>query len=157
MINSFKLFGGSKMLGKIIREDEKEYIDYVSYHQVKESAIAVASGIIHEQLFSQPEGESLKFVGLFSRNRPEWTIVDIACLLYGLTTVPIYDTLGDENISYVFNHTNLTTVFVNDVSVRALMKTHDMGNVKTIVCFDDFTSEQKEHFEKLGIKLRSYS
>lgn len=72
----------------------------------------------------------MKFVGIFSRNRPEWTILDIACVLYGLVTIPIYDTLGDENISYVFNHTNLTTVFVNDLGVKALMKTHDMGSVK---------------------------
>ena len=55
--------------------------------------------------------------------------------------MPIYDTLGDENISYVFNHTNLTTVFVNDLGLKALIKTHDMGNVKKIVCFDAFTEE----------------
>ena len=139
MIHSFKQYGGNNMLGKIVREDDKEHIDYLSYHQAKEAAVSLASGIIHEKLFSQPEGERLKFVGLFSRNRPEWSIVDLACLLYGMTTVPIYDTLGDENISYVFNHTNLTTVFVNDISVRALMKTHDMGKVTTIVSFDNFT------------------
>ena len=37
------------------------------------------------------------------------------------------------------------------------MKTHDMGNVKTIVCFDNYTPEQQEHFGKLGIKIRSYN
>ena len=119
--------------------------------------IELGSGIIQEQLYYQPEGEKLKFIGLFSRNRPEWSIVDIACLMYGFTTVPIYDTLGDENISYVFNHTNLTTVFVNNISVRALMKTQDMGNIKNIISFDDFSAEEKEHFEKLGITLRAYS
>lgn len=101
----------------------------------------MGSGILHENLQFQPEGEPYKFVGIFSRNRPEWTILDIACLLHGITTIPLYDTLGDENISYVFNHTNLTTVFVNDVSVRALMKTKDLGNVKNIICFDPYTEE----------------
>lgn len=81
----------------------------------------------------------MKFVGIFSRNRPEWTIVDLASVLFGYTTIPIYDTLGDENISYVFNHTNMTTVFVNNISVRALMKTHDMGNIKNIISFDPFS------------------
>ena len=64
-----------------------------------------------------------------------------------MVTIPIYDTLGDENISYVFNHTNLTTVFVNDLGVRALMKTHDMGSVKNIISFDEFEPEQKAFFE----------
>lgn len=65
--------------------------------------------------------------------------MDCACIFYKLTTVPLYDTLGDENISYVFEHTNLTTVFVNDLSLRALEKTQNLVNVKTIVCFDSFT------------------
>lgn len=105
----------------------------------------------------QPEGEDLRFVGIFSRNRAEWTVVDVACILYRLTTIPLYDTLGDENISYVFSHTNLTTVFVNDVSLRALMKTKDMVKVKTIVCFDKFTEEQHKFFADKGIKLRLYT
>ena len=78
----------------------------------------------------------MKFIAIFSKNKPEWTITDLACLLYGITTVPIYDTLGDENISYVFNHTKLTTVFVNETGIKALLKTHDMGNIKTIVSYD---------------------
>ena len=155
--NSFAQFPANNMLGSIVREDKNEYIKYHTYSEVKGSAVAVASGIIHEKLFHQPEGESLKFIGLFARNRPEWSIVDIACALYGFTTIPIYDTLGDENISYVFNHTNLTTVFVNDISVRALMKTHDLGNVKNIICFDDYSQEEAEHFSKLGVTLRKYS
>lgn len=56
-----------------------------------------------------------------------------------MTTIPLYDTLGDENISYVFNHTKMTTVFVNDLSLKALMKTKDMSTIKNIICFDPFT------------------
>ena len=104
---------------------------------MKEAEI-VGSAILHEKLFHQPEGENLRFIGIFSRNRPEWSILDLGCILYNFVSIPIYDTLGDENISYVFNHTNLTTCFVNDLGVRALMKTHDMGNVKTIVTFDPY-------------------
>lgn len=74
-----------------------------------------------------------------------------------MVTIPIYDTLGDENISYVFNHTKLTTVFVNDLGVKALMKTSDMGEIKNIVCFDEFSPEQKSYFEEKGINLMEYS
>ena len=53
-------------------------------------------------------------MGIFARNRPKWTILDVACILYGYCTIPIYDTLGDENISYVFNHTKLLCLKVMD-------------------------------------------
>ena len=55
---------------------------------------------MHMNLFSLAEDTSLtkgipmKFIGIFSKNRPEWTLVDIACMIYGLTSVPLYDTLG---------------------------------------------------------------
>lgn len=33
----------------------------------------------------------------------------------------------------------MTTVFANDISIKALMKTKDMANIKTVVSFDPFT------------------
>jgi len=36
----------------------------------------------------------MRLVGIFSRNRYEWFVTDWACALWGVTTVPLYDTLG---------------------------------------------------------------
>lgn len=79
----------------------------------------------------------MKFVGIFSKNRPEWTVVDVGCILYNIVTIPIYDTLGDENISYVLNHTNITTCFVNKIAIESLKKTKDIGNLKVLISFDE--------------------
>jgi long-chain acyl-CoA synthetase len=49
--------------------------------------------------FVEPE-RSMKIVGIFSKNRLEWFITDWACSLFGITTVPLYDTLGKENLTY---------------------------------------------------------
>ena len=46
---------------------------------------------------------------------------------------------------------------MNDLGVKALMKTHDMGSVKTIVTFDPFTDEQYKYFAEKNINLRIYS
>jgi len=81
----------------------------------------------------------MRMFAIFSKNRQEWTELDTAACLYRFTTIPIYDTLGDENITYVFNHTQLTTCFVNDGGVKALMKCKDLVKVVNIVSFDPFT------------------
>ena len=39
-------------------------------------------------------------MGIYAKNRKEWTVVDVACALYGLTSVSFYDTLGPQSISY---------------------------------------------------------
>lgn len=63
----------------------------------------------------------------------------MACAIYRLTTIPLYDTLGDENITYVLKHTMMTSLFVNDLSLKALMKTKDLAHLKTLICYDPFT------------------
>lgn len=99
----------------------------------------MGSGIIREKLYSTPENEKLRMVGLFSKNRVEWSLTDVACLLFNITTIPIYDTLGDENITYVFKHTGLKTSFVNSGALGALMKCKDLVSLSKLVCFDNYT------------------
>ncbi|MBN1352355.1 long-chain fatty acid--CoA ligase [candidate division KSB1 bacterium] len=40
-------------------------------------------------------------VALFSENRPEWAITDLACLSLGATPCPIYPTLTESQIKYI--------------------------------------------------------
>ena len=115
-----------------------------------EQAQQIGSAIIAEELFSAPEGEKLRLFGIFSKNRVEWTLTDIAASLYGLTTIPIYDTLGDENITYVFQHAQLTTCFVNDGGIKALQKCKDLVRIKRLVCFDPFSEQEAEEFKQRG-------
>lgn len=65
----------------------------------------------------------MKLAGVFSKNREEWLIFDMACNLYGITTVPFYDTLGFETISFMLDQTNLTTIFCDKGGVEKILKT----------------------------------
>jgi long-chain acyl-CoA synthetase len=106
--------------------------------------------MIAENLFSVPEGEKMRLFGIFSKNRAEWTLTDIAANLFGFTTIPIYDTLGDENITYVFNHTQMNTVFVSEGALKSLTKCKDLVKINTIVCYDEFTEDLLAHFQSRG-------
>jgi long-chain acyl-CoA synthetase len=45
----------------------------------------------------------LKLIGVFSKNREEWFVLDYANMLYGNTMIPLYDTLGPETVPFVLN------------------------------------------------------
>lgn len=47
--------------------------------------------------------------------------------------IPLYDTLGPENITYCLRHSAITTCFATGPSITQLAKTADIGNLKTIV------------------------
>ena len=42
-------------------------------------------------------------MGVFSKNREEWMLLEYANILFGNTMVPLYDTLGPDSIPYVLN------------------------------------------------------
>jgi long-subunit acyl-CoA synthetase (AMP-forming) len=43
----------------------------------------------------QAEGQSWKFIGVQSKNRKEWNIIHLANMMNNVTTVGLYDTLGE--------------------------------------------------------------
>lgn len=64
----------------------------------------------------------MQMVGIFAKNRSEWLILDVANFMYGYTMVPLYETLGPENISFCLNHSGLYNVFAQESSVNTLLK-----------------------------------
>ena len=43
----------------------------------------------------------LRVIGLYSKNRKEWTLIDAAAAYGNITTVPLYDTLGKEYTAHI--------------------------------------------------------
>lgn len=43
-----------------------------------------------------------EFIGIYSKNTLNYLISEIACVIYGITIVPIYDTLGEDSTVYIF-------------------------------------------------------
>jgi long-chain acyl-CoA synthetase len=58
----------------------------------------------------QAEDKVWKFLGIYSKNREEWIISELAGISQGVTTVPLYDTLGPESVEFVVKQTLLTTI-----------------------------------------------
>ena len=100
--------------------------------------------------FTEAE-RNMNIIGIYSKNRLEWFITDWACALFGLTTVPLYDTLGKENVAYCIEMTGLTTLFVSAKTATEICKFEEKGSLKTIVLYDEPDEELIELLKKKGI------
>ena len=63
------------------------------------------SGLINKNLvksINEWKNYNLKFIGIYSKNTANYLIADIGLCLYGITIVPIYDTLGEEATNFAF-------------------------------------------------------
>jgi long-chain acyl-CoA synthetase len=98
-------------------------------------------------------------VGICSINREEWLVTDLASNLIDVTSVPLYDTLGDEMLEIILNQTEITTMFGSDVCLKNIIKiiTGKKTNLKQVVTFDKVISAPlKEAAETNKITIISY-
>ncbi len=100
----------------------------------------------------KPSNES--FVGIFARNRPEWTMTEQACNMFSMVLVPLYDTLGKESLNFILEQTQLKIIVCDD-SVKAIQLMGFKGNLETVIIIDEITQSARDIAKESNIKLLS--
>uniref|UniRef100_A0A8C8FRE3 Arachidonate--CoA ligase n=1 Tax=Oncorhynchus tshawytscha TaxID=74940 RepID=A0A8C8FRE3_ONCTS len=126
----------------------------ICFVKVADKAECIGSALLHRG--HSQTGD--KHIGIFSQNRPEWTISELACYTYSLVCVPLYDTLGLEAIEYIINQAAISTV-ICDLAAKARLildcvsgKEHTL---KTIVLMEAFDEELMARGQQSSIEILS--
>jgi len=83
-----------------------------------------------------PEGP--RCITIYSQNRPEWVIADLAAHAYSLTVVALYDTLGQDASEFILNQTQSPVVVASIDHVPHLIQMkHKLPHLKVIISMDD--------------------
>uniref|UniRef100_A0A672ZTZ2 Arachidonate--CoA ligase n=1 Tax=Sphaeramia orbicularis TaxID=375764 RepID=A0A672ZTZ2_9TELE len=151
-LRGLRVSNGGPCLGS--RKPNQPY-EWQSYREVADRSQHVGSALLHKGHAHTGD----KFIGIFSQNRPEWTISELACYTYSLVAVPLYDTLGTEAISYILDRATISTV-ICDVPEKARMIL-DCNNgkvrmVKTIVLMEAFNDDLVTRGQEAGIEIISF-
>ncbi|TLU67544.1 AMP-dependent synthetase [Thalassotalea litorea] len=77
-----------------------------SFTDVEQQARRMAQGLVALGLNSGDR------VGIISKNCAHWFIADLAIMMAGMVSVPIYATAGEKTISYVMEHSDMKALFV---------------------------------------------
>jgi len=80
-------------------------------------------------------------VGIISNNRPEWNLVDYACQFLGAVSVPIYVTLVEDDIAYIFQDAGVKIVFASgdELAGKAKRASSTIDHFKGVYSFDPST------------------
>ena len=108
-------------------------ITYYSSADMMGMAKKLASGFIDMGL---KKGDKVAMVSY--RNRPEWTVVDLATQLLGIISVPVYPTISPREYTYIFNEAEVSYVFVgkDDLYDKVKEAQKNVKSIKSIFCFD---------------------
>ncbi|CAL6046403.1 Long_chain fatty acid CoA ligase [Hexamita inflata] len=141
-----------KCLGtRVIHADKRGHYQHYSYAE----SVHMASQLYHG-LKSQGYKKG-DMIGILSQNRPEWTIVDIACGALGLILVPLYDTQSQSDCDYVVKLTNLQLVFIEFSKLPKYGDVLKQNNVHVIVLDDSYSDRLFliQNRDKIKFKLPS--
>jgi long-chain acyl-CoA synthetase len=77
-------------------------------------------------------------IGIYSQNRPQWTITDLAILSIRAVVVPIYPTATFEQLKYIIDETEMEILFIGDDEQleNAQKALNESRTLKYIITFD---------------------
>ncbi len=89
------------------QHDGQQWCDF-SWAEVGRIARKLAAGLLAEGL------EAGDRVGLYAENSAHWVIADLAIMMAGLVSVPIYTSMPEDKIRYVVDHSGMKLLLVGD-------------------------------------------
>ncbi len=97
--------------------------------------------------------ESLKLpphshIAIFSKNCSEWIMADLAIMMTGHVSVPVYPTLSAEGVRQILEHSDSRVVFIGKLDNYQSQKPGIPDNLKKI-CFSAYGIEDGERWEDL--------
>jgi|CZKR01.1.fsa_nt_gi long-chain acyl-CoA synthetase len=76
-------------------------------------------------------------MAILSENRPEWPMADMASLLLGAVTVPLYTTLTAEQTAFVLNDSGCRAIFLSsDQQLHKILSIMSQTQIEKIVMMD---------------------
>ena len=117
---------------------------WLSYDEATDQAIALGAALISKNMvpLNKDHNMELKFMGVYSKNRGEYLIADMAAVLYGITSVPIYDTLGPDAMDFIMDQTKMSIIVLSKENVQKMIQHGNFGYVKTLITFEEITDEK---------------
>ncbi|CDW89813.1 long-chain-fatty-acid--ligase 5 [Stylonychia lemnae] len=157
---SLDKFGSNPFLGTRNNAKEGRPYEWKTFREIYNLMEDFAKGMDSLNLspVQEAEGKNYRFMGIFSKNREEWAIVNLASMRSSVTIVPFYDSLGPEALSFVLNQTELITMCVDSASLRTLLKVAGNAHtLKNIITFDKADEDQEKQTKELGIRMISFN
>jgi len=96
----------------------------LSWSQVHDQARRVASGLLDQGLVAGDR------VAIMAKNSAEWLISDLAIMMAGLVSVPIYSTAGEDTIGHILKHSEAKVIFIGKLdsteAAAAVLARHEI-------------------------------
>lgn len=147
-------FGQNDCLGARVVDTNGEAgpFEFWSYKETEERVIKLASAV---KALGIERGSK---VGVFGINCREWMLTMQACNRMSWVCVPIYDTLGENAVEYIINHSESCVVFLDGVNISKLEKALPKikGYIKNVIYWGKADQESVTRIKDMKIGVHAF-
>jgi long-chain acyl-CoA synthetase len=92
-------------------------------------------------------------VAVISKNRPEWTMLDLAVQQIGAVLIPIYPTVSEIDLEFILKDSEVKIIFVNDEVLfeKTQAIRGNLPHLKEIISFEKI--ERVKHWKEMLLTL----
>ncbi|KAI9245226.1 hypothetical protein BDA99DRAFT_447971 [Phascolomyces articulosus] len=153
-LNGNEIGGDTPFLGtrEMINGVAGEYV-WRSHREVRQSIENYGRGLVSLGL------ERQKAIGVYSVNRPEWTMTEQACYRQGFIIVALYDTLGAEAIDYIVNQTEMEFIVASADKLANITRLKErLPSIKTVIVMDgdNLKEADKKAATDVGLSVHTF-
>eukprot|EP00605_Chrysophyceae_sp_TOSAG23-4_P000537 GSChrysophyteH1.ASY1.ANO1.606.1 assembled CDS len=152
---SVSIFPNKACLGERLVDSAGRAGPYVfqTYSQCDSLIHSFANGLRQQNLLGTND-QNLQLLGIYMKNCTYWTVAEYACYSMSAATVPIYDTLGKDTVSYVINHTNMKACICSPREVSRLCEAaNSCPTFKYIILHGTATDVESSLCKKANVNL----
>lgn len=124
---------------------------WLTYAEVSQRSKNLGAGLV--EIHKENGITANKYgIGLWSPNRPEWHIADLAASSQALYTVSLYETLGPDTTEYIINHAELPSTFTSLNHIPTLLKLAPrLPNLKILISLDPLDAGEPDGHSKAAL------
>ncbi|KAF0689347.1 Aste57867_19197 [Aphanomyces stellatus] len=115
-----------------------------TYDQVCKRIQALAAGLMHHEMLVPTTDTNERVLGIFMKNRPEWTIAHYAAIYTGGFCVALYDTLGADATPFVLNQTQASTLVCTTAELAKVVAAAAHASTLKHIVLCDVTTKSDE-------------
>lgn len=132
--------------------------EWISYNTAMTRSKNFGSGLVNLKLLAKTSEFDMNVLALYCKNRVEWTLAEQGCYSQNGTTVPLYDTLGTDSVSFVITQTECSTILCTEAEVKTLIEVKAVCPTLTslIVCGGAISAELKTECESKGLTVHTF-
>jgi len=132
--------------------------EWISYNTAMSRSKNFGSGLVNLKLLAKTEEGDMNVLALYCKNRMEWTLAEQGCYSQNGTTVPLYDTLGVDSVSFVLSQTGCTSVLCTEEEVKNLIGVKDISPILTnlIIAGGAISEELKAECAAKGLTVYTF-